>query len=150
MVIWSFDQPNQWLLEPYGEKSKHCKVYVLSHVEDTVWLNARVYNRCTTDEGCVRRYWLISSFYGVDEGFNSTMDFNVVPNPNEGRMTLVFEHLTGIVNVKVYDLTGNLIDVIQDMDSNRIDYSIKGEACGIYFFVATSKEGTISKKVIVR
>ena len=67
-------------------------------------------------------------------------------------MTLRFEHLTGKINVKVYDMTGNLIDAMQtfnDLDSVSIPYDMKGRAEGMYFFVANSKEGTVTKKVVV-
>ena len=126
---------------------------MLSHVDDTVWLNARAYNRCAA-EGVMQRYWLVCSFYGVDEiGLSADLsNFDVVPNPNNGLMSLHFEQLTGKVDLKVYDMMGNLIDNIQtynDMDSFELSYEMKQEANGIYFFVATGKEGTLSKKVII-
>jgi hypothetical protein len=31
-----------------------------------------------------------------------------------------------------------------------LEYSMEGRAKGIYFFVATGKEGTLTKKVVVR
>ena len=146
----------QWVLEPFGEKGKRCKIYVLNHVDDTVWLTARAFNRCAT-EGIEQRYWFICSFYGLDENGPSTgsgtVNFNVIPNPNDGQMKLVFDHLTGKVDIKVYDMMGNLIDDVQTyngFDTNELEYNMEGRAKGIYFFVATGKEGTASKKVIVR
>ena len=68
-------------------------------------------------------------------------------------MKLVFEHLTGKVNIKVYDMMGSLIDDFQTyngFDTNELEYNLKGRGKGIYFFVATGKEGTVSKKVVVR
>ena len=68
-------------------------------------------------------------------------------------MKLVFDHLTGKVDIKVYDMTGNRIDYIHTFngfDTNELEYNMEGRAKGIYFFVATGKEGTVSKKVIVR
>lgn len=152
-VTWDFETPVNWVLEPFGEQNNSCKVYVLSHVDDTVWLNARAYNRCAA-EGIMQRYWFVCSFYGVDEiGLSADLsNFDVVPNPNNGLMSLHFEQLTGKVDLKVYDMMGNLIDNIQtynDMDSFELSYEMKQEANGIYFFVATGKEGTLSKKVII-
>ena len=151
-VTWSFEEPMQWVLEPFGEKGKHCRMYVLNYVNDTVWLSARAFNRCASD-GVERRYWFVCSFYGLEETDSETIGFNVIPNPNDGQMRLVFDHLTGKVGIKVYDMTGSLIDDFQtynDFDTNELEYSLEGRAKGIYFFVVTGKEGTVSKKVIVR
>lgn len=155
-VTWSFEEPMSWLLEPFGEKNQSCRVYVLNHVDDTVWLDARAYNRCAPD-GIVQRYWFVCSFYGIDEGDPASdfgnVGFDVVPNPNEGQMTLVFERLTGHIDVKVYDMTGSLIDEFQTyngLDAHSVSYGMNPRARGIYFFVASGREGVVTKKVIVR
>ena len=151
-VTWSCDEAPQWVLEPFGEKHKSCRLYVLNYIEDTIWLKARAYNRCQR-EGIERKYWLVCSFYGIEEQAESLADFTVVPNPNNGQMTINFEYLTGKVDIKVYDMTGNLIDNFQtfnDNGPNSLQYDMKRCAAGIYFFVATSKEGTVAKKVVIR
>ena len=151
-VTWSFEEPIPWLLEPFGEKGKHCKMYVLNYVNDTVWLTARVFNGCVP-EGIEQRYWFVCSFYGIEETDSETIGFNVIPNPNNGQMKLVFDHLTGNVNVKVYDMMGNLIDQLQthnSLNSNELEYQMEGLPKGIYLFTATGKEGTLSKKVVVQ
>ena len=76
----------------------------------------------------------------------------MVPNPNNGQMTLLFEQFRGRVDVKVYDMRGVLVDHIQTynaMDHNSMPYNLKGGS-GVYFFVVAGKEGTVTKKVIVR
>ena len=118
-------------------------------MEDTVWLNAKVYNACG-QQGVERRYWFVCSFYGLDESGHT--DFSVLPNPNNGQMALNFEHLTGKVDIKVYDMRGTLIDAFQtfnDNESSTYYYEMKSRAGGMYCFVATSKEGTVAKKVVV-
>ena len=67
-------------------------------------------------------------------------------------MTLRFEQFTGKTEVKIYDMKGVLIDNIQtynEMGLSSMQYNFKG-GCGVYFFVATGKEGVVAKKVIVR
>jgi hypothetical protein len=67
-------------------------------------------------------------------------------------MTLHFERLTGKINVKVYDMRGELVDDLQTyngLEMNTMHYEMKGNADGIYFFVATGKEGTVARKVVV-
>ena len=152
-VTWTLEGATDWFTEPFGNKAKQCKVYVLSQVEDTVWLTARAFNRCSPGNGVERRYWLVCSFYGIDEQEANLADFSVVPNPNNGQMTLNFEHLTGKVNVKVYDMQGALIDDFEAYNgqpAGSYTYSMKDKADGIYFFVASGREGTKAKKVVIQ
>ena len=49
-------------------------------------------------------------------------------------------------------MRGALVDVIDtynELDSKTLHYAMREFSSGIYFFVATAKEGTISKKVII-
>ena len=151
-VTWDFEGDVNWLLEPFGEKGKSCKMYVLAHVDDTIWLRAHAFNRCAP-QGVEQRYWFVCSFYGAEEQPESLADFNVVPNPNNGQMTLRFEHLTGKVNVKVYDMRGDLIDNFEtynSAESSTLQYNMNHQNNGIYFFVVTGKEGILSKKVVIQ
>ena len=80
-------------------------------------------------------------------------NFDVVPNPNNGQMQLNFEYLTGKVNIKVYDMKGSLIDNFETYNGNGPSsylYTMKNNVDGIYFFIATGKEGTIAKKVVIQ
>ena len=98
-------------------------------------------------------FFYLFSFYGLDEQEAALADFSVVPNPNNGQMTLNFERLTGKVNVKVYDMQGALIDDFETYNGGTADsytYSMKDKADGIYFFVATGREGTKARKVVVQ
>ena len=153
-VTWNFVEPVTWVLEPFGEKSQCCKVYVLNHVDDTVWIEARAFNRCAPDEGVAQRYWLVCSFYGIDDNGSSTSSgvFDVIPNPNNGQMTLRFENIVGKVNVKVYDMRGGLLDDFQtynESGSCTMPYDLKACSNGVYFFVVVGEEGTMTKKVVI-
>ena len=153
-VTWSFAEPINWILEPFGTNNQCCKVYVLSRVEDTVWLEAHAFNRCAPEDGILQRYWLICSFIGIDEETGSeALSFDVIPNPNNGEMKLNFEYLTSKVNVRVYDMKGTLIDQYETANANGPSsylYNMRNKSDGIYFFVATSKEGTVAKKVVIQ
>ena len=151
-VTWEFAEPIDWVLEPFGNKNQSCKLYVLNPTEDTVWLEAHVHNRCAPQEGVVQRYWLVCSFYGIEENGLSSGSFDIIPNPNNGQMMLNFEQMDGHVEVKVYDMRGTLIDHIQTentTDKHSITYNLNAKASGIYCFVATGRNGTVAKKVIV-
>ena len=156
-ISWLFENPEvQWKIEldsttnPIG---KNCKIYVLNHVDDTVWLNAKVFNNCFP-QGVERRYWFISSFYGLDEDNLSTNsgNFTVTPNPNHGQMHLNFENLIGEIDLKVYDMRGRLIDqfqVISETDTYSLPYQCKLPNDGLYLFVASCKNTILTKKVII-
>jgi hypothetical protein len=155
-VTWNFAEPNQWVLEPFGDRNTCCKMYVLEQIEDTVWLEARAFNRCAP-QGIVQRYWFVCSFYGIEEDGPSTglgtSNFEVIPNPNNGQMQLRFEYLSGKANIKVYDSRGMLIDSFETYHSDgqfTYPYDMKTTANGIYFFVVTNKEGTVAKKVVIQ
>ena len=152
-VTWNFSEPNHWQLEPFGDKNTCCKMYVLEQIEDTVWLEARAFNRCAP-QGIVQRYWFVCSFYGIEDGPSTDSGtFDVTPNPNNGQMQLHFEHLNGKANIKVYDMRGTLIDSFETYNSDgqlTIPYDMKATANGIYFFVVTNKVGTIAKKVVIQ
>lgn len=122
----------------------------MEHVNDTVWLNAKVYNQCSP-QGIERRYWLISSFYDVNES-TARPDFSVTPNPNHGQMLLRFENLVGKIDLKVFDRQGMLIDQFQ-VNSEALSYSLpyecKSQVEGLYFIVATWNNTVLTKKVII-
>ena len=155
-VTWQFEDPDvQWVLEPDSTThpaGKRCRIYVLNHMEDTVWLDATVYNRCAP-QGILLRYWFVCSYYGIEEQEESTADFSVVPNPNDGQMTLRFEKLTGKIDLKVYDIMGNLVDQFSTYSNGGpeiVQYDMKTHSEGIYFFVAIGKEGIVTKKVVIQ
>ena len=151
-VTWTCEGAPNWFIEPFGSYGKCCKVYVLDYIPDTIWLTARAFNRCSPEEGVSQRYWLVCSFYGLDDHAASA-DFSVIPNPNNGQMTLNFDRFSGKVAIKVYDMRGTLIDNFQTNNDNitySLPYNTKGLADGVYLFVATGKEGTVAKKVVIQ
>lgn len=150
-VVWSLDKSN-WTLETYGEKGEYCRVYVLENVNDTVWLTANVINRCSSATGIEKKYWLVCSFYAVDESQNTPARVEVFPNPNNGQMTLQMEGLQGRTNVKVFDMQGILVDefVIQtDGTLATNSYNLPCRSSGIYLFVVTNERGILYKKITV-
>ena len=143
---------DSWRVVPDEDNPLKCQVYAMDWIEDTIWLSFKAVNACSGEEGVIAKYWLCPSFYGINDSETSLSDFNIVPNPNNGEMDLHLEQLTGKVNIKVYDMSGALVDVIEtynDLDSKTLHYTLEYTSSGFYFFVATAKEGTIAKKVII-
>ena len=152
-VIWGFENENLgWVLEPLGKSAKRCNVYVLEPVEDTVWLYAKVTNGCNP-EGITKRYWLVSSFYGTEENNSVSTNFNIdiVPNPNRGDMDLITGPTTDPIEVKVYNMTGQLVDqfVLPPSTQARHPYQLSHHQSGIYCFSFRCLGKTITKKVVI-
>lgn len=148
---WHIDKPS-WIIDTtiVGDLNKrYCRVYVAEHCDSVVKLSAEISNICDTKTVVFN---LKSSFFDLDEQFMAQPDFNIIPNPNNGEMKLYFENLTGKVSVKVYDMYGIPIDNIEaynELKSNNLYITLTNISSGIYLFVATAKEGTIAKKVII-
>lgn len=158
-VVWSFEGDVTWVFEPTGQKGQKCKVYVLNWIADTVWLKATVYNNCGSADGIVQRYWLLSSFYGIEEDDPSTgsgigtpaFDVDIVPNPNHGEMTLITGEITEPMEIKVYDSTGKMVDqfVLSSNSGTHHAYTLQNYRNGIYFIHLIYKGNHITKKIVV-
>ena len=163
MIIahWKFEHPNiHWVILPDSTtqpSGMNCRIYVMEHVNDTVWLDATVYNQCGP-QGVVRRYWFISSFYGIEENGSSTpltgletFNVDVVPNPNNGTMSLIFTNIEGRIDAKVYDMTGILRDEFAlNLDSeSHYPYYLGDYPNGVYLLVFNYKGNMITKKIVV-
>ena len=145
---WSISK-RSWRIIP-SDDNHTCTVYPMDWVEDTVWLTFKAVSPCSKGDDIVR-FWLKPSFYDINE-HDAKYAFDIVPNPNNGTMRLRFENMEGKVEVKVYDMMGTLVDSFETYNNKEpksIQYNLSGRG-GIYFFMATAKEGTIAKKVIVR
>lgn len=144
---WTISKPS-WRIVP-SDDNLTCSVYPMEWVEDTVWLTFKAVNRCSGEDGVIARFYLIPSFYGLDEP-SSIADFTVTPNPNQGKMTLQFGRIIGKTDIKVYNMNGALIDRFEHFsDGNPFPYQIAHDVPGIYFFVVTAHDSCIARKVIV-
>ena len=107
---------------------------------DTVWLNCKVKNICES-VGIETSYYLIPSFYGVQEQEYYPASVSIFPNPNNGQMQMRFENMEGKVKVKVYDMIGTLLDsfvTYNDLGTKAIQYILSGHR-GIYFLWSPEK-----------
>ena len=137
-----------WDMETEGN-GELMHLTVFRYVPGRIYLTATASNRCGS---VTRTHWIECSFYGVEEGIENRVSVDIIPNPNNGQMTLNFEYLTGNVNIKVYDMKGNLVDNFNTYNSfgpNTLQYSMKDFSDGMYYFVISGKEGSVTKKVII-
>lgn len=147
---WHITKPS-WPIV-VSEDKLTCTVYAMDWTTDSINLSFKAFNDCSGEEGKMAEFWLYPSFYGVDETDSFHADFSIVPNPNNGEMELQFKHLTDKVNVKVYDTRGLLIDQFDfynTLENNTIPYNFNPASSGIYYFVATAREGTVAQKAAI-
>ena len=151
-VVWTlkdqYGNDVEWEMET-EDNGRILHLTVFRYVPGILTLTATASNRCGEVE---RTHWLTCSFYGIEEEAASRVNVDIVPNPNNGQMTLNFEYLTGNVNIKVYDMKGNMIDNFNTFNSfgpNTLQYNMKEFSDGIYYFVVSAKEGTVTRKVVI-
>ena len=126
-----------------------CIVYVAEHDDNLVELTATMSNGCGTKE---RKFYLKSSFLGVDENADAATKVSIVPNPNNGQMHIQIEGMEGPTFVKVFDRIGNQIDAFEaDVNTSHYsyDYTMKKHTEGVYFFVFANNNRVFTKKVVI-
>ena len=154
---WSISKPS-WNIEPQfsaDRKSSTCKVYVRERDNNLVELTCKVRNSCMdAGEYVTYKFYLKSSYVGIDEfeTDDSQANVSVIPNPNGGQMRLNFEGFSGRVAVKVFDVTGNNIDTFEThvtKESTSYDYNMKRYSEGVYLFVISDSQRTVTRKVVI-
>ena len=152
-VEWTLTNQNgeevDWLIEKEGiGELMHLTVF--NYVPGRLLLTATASNRCGST---TRTHSIECTYYGIEEQCGSLVNVDIVPNPNNGQMTLNFEYLTGNVNIKVYDMKGNMVDNFNTFNSigpNTLQYNMKDFSDGMYYFVISGKEGSVTKKVLIK
>ena len=146
---WSLSK-DSWRYVP-SDDNHSCTVYAMDWVEDTVWLYFKAVSPCSED-GVIAKYWLKSSFYGIDDMENDLANVSIIPNPNNGQMELRFENMEGRIQVKVCDATGMHIDSFEIPiigDTYTYNYTMSRFSDGVYFFLITDGKRNLTKKVVV-
>lgn len=142
---------NKWEIIPYDNDDK-CYLYIYTFERDTIWLHAHTESigecECGEDEKSI---WIVCGYQDVEE----TLDphaVNIFPNPNDGNMILSFDNMEGENLIKVYNITGTLVDQFtlhNDPGHQNYSYQTGRLTPGIYFFNIINKKGILTKKVII-
>lgn len=142
---------NKWDIDPFDNGDK-CYLYIYTYERDSVEL--RAHTRSTGDCACgeeTKSVWIHCSSYDVQE-IIQRWNIDIYPNPNDGNMTLTLDNMIGDVTVKVFDLTGTLVDhfnLYNGSETQTHTYKSNKLAPGVYFFSFSNKEGSTTRKVIV-
>ena len=141
-VVWSFEDSIQWVLEPYGVQGQNCRMYVLNPVEDTVWLEARAYNRCAPD-GVAQRYWFVCSFYDVEE---HATDVKVYPNPTSGIITVEADN---IEQVRVVDMFGQVVEKRRCNRDDSLVLDLGHLSPSLYLLEVKTLDGIVKRRIVL-
>ena len=155
-ITWRLEpETAHWECTPYSGNAyginDHCRLTVFNHVNDTVFLTATSHSHCISMTEQTSRFWMVCSAYGTEE-LTEESCFQVIPNPSNGEMNLVFENIAGKASLKVTDMTGLLIDLKElylDDSQTKTPYSLNKYANGVYCFTLSFKGQTITRKVII-
>lgn len=145
---WSISKES-WRIVP-SDDNRSCTVYAMDWVPDSICLSFKAVNRCSESE--IAEYWLHPSFYGIEEQEAYPAVVDIIPNPNNGQMQLRFENMEGKLNIKVYTMSGALVDSFELKTigvGETYDYSMKRLVNGVYFFTITDGKRSVTKKVVI-
>ena len=142
-VTWQLEAPG-WYITPNGN-GETATLSIYSWLPDSILLTVTAYNQCGE---MTTTTWIHPSYYGVEE--ENGQNISILPNPNRGSMDIVLENNESDVEIKVYDILGNIIDRINiDKFINTYHYDIPYRATGMYNFVITQGNKVTTKRVIV-
>ena len=143
---------NKWELTPLGDVGDYCLLYIYTFERDSIRLHAQTKStgecECIGDE---KDIWIHCGYHGVEETLDSEA-VDIFPNPNDGNMTLAFDHLEGEILIKIYNITGMLADqftLYNEFGHHKATYQAHRLTPGIYFFNIINKKSILTKKVII-
>ena len=142
---------NKWDLVPYDNGDK-CQLYIYTFERDSIELRAhtRSSGLCECGE-FTHSKWIHCGYFDINEN-TSLCEADIFPNPNDGTMTLSFDNMMGYVDVKVYNITGTLVDqfnLFNGYGHQTHEYQSSHLSNGVYFFQFSSNEGKLTKKVVI-
>ena len=136
-----------WDLFPFGANNDSCRLFIYTYELEKVKLIAHTSGPC----GEHTDYKMIAcSSYGTQET-STNLQADIYPNPNDGSMTFSFGNMVGDIQVKAYDITGTLVDSFylhNNIETQTFTHTVDLPN-GVYFFSIASKEGVVTKKVII-
>lgn len=86
----------------------------------------------------------------VNELNTNKVDFNIVPNPNNGNFRVTFnDNLNTAVNIRLIDITGKVVFEATNIKTNNYTVSGDNVESGIYQLVVNTDNSIQTKKVII-
>ena len=138
-----------------SDNGDRCWVYIYTYELDTIYIHATTKtlssNSICGDQTFEKTRMIICTSYGTHE-YQQNCQVDIYPNPNDGNMTLSFTNMSGEIKVKVFNTQGVLVDQFQvhnGFEKNTVPYNSSRLSPGVYMISITSKEGVVTKKVVI-
>lgn len=141
-IVWRLEPSVNWVLEPSAD-GKSCGVYVLNHVADTVWLCAKAYNDCAP-EGVESKYWMVCSFYGVEEIDEEPLA--LYPNPARDMLSVEAD---GIKEIRIFDMFGQICYFQSNLMTDKLMVNTASLKPALYFVEICAEKGRFVRKIEV-
>lgn len=144
-VLWQIDCPN-WYVVPHG-KGESCTLYIYSYLLEPVTLHATAVNRCGSIH---QEFFIQTSYHGTEENAEASL-FEVSPNPTDGPLTLRFNGLKGLAEIKVLNSMGQTVDAFSlDMDTTpEKAYLLPPLNAGLYYVVVQCDDRRFTRKIVL-
>ena len=89
--------------------------------------------------------------YGVGVKESINLEFSLYPNPTDnGVFYLNFNNHNWVNSVTVFDITGKIVNTVEQNQINSNTYTISDLTTGVYFVKVATDANIITKKVIVK
>ncbi len=143
---WTFN----WKMEPdtAGELTGYGLYAEVDWAPDfsgTVQLFAQSVNYCGESQWSEPKTVSVFNTIGTDEYNTNEVSLKVYPNPSNGDFIIESALLNGKFNVKIYDITGNMV-VNEFLQSNRLKTNLQD---GIYFVKIIDGENVYLRKIVI-
>ena len=149
---------NKWDTVSYDNGDRFM-IYIYTYELDTIYVHATTRpainptsgNMICDDASYTKSKMIVCTPYGSQE-ITQKCTVDIFPNPNNGDMTITFNNMSGEIMVKVFNMQGITVDQFQvrkGYETSSIPYHSDRLSAGIYMFSFTSKEGSLTKKVVI-
>jgi len=109
-------------------------------------------NECNPAEGIIQiaEVQLYEPPLTINDNLLSKNEFSIYPNSNNGIFTLKYTGKEKLIEVKVINLTGKVIQIIDLKNfQNELEVNIQNTSSGIYFMQIVANNSSVIKKIIV-
>lgn len=99
-----------------------------------------------SDSGHVRTF-LNETFLSINQ-FNTEISFQLFPNPTTGNITIQFDEVYSLLDIKVCDILGSIVFSKQSLGSNSVNVGLGHLESGVYFVSVLADSIEINTKII--
>lgn len=136
-ITWSLSNPDWQIVDSTG--FDFCRVMVTSPGTALLIASFNVED-CGVME---RTFEIVAGYFGVDD---IQKEVRIFPNPTQGTVTIEAE---GIECVRVMDMMGQTLDMLECGSSDSVKVNMKGYSPSVYLLEVKTAIGAVRRRVVV-